>query len=332
MSEPTNVYQSAVGLFTKLLIMQLLSVATVTWVVNPMHLYPWRLVPAILVDDHTRKLNLLESPQQRPRLLVLGSSRVQLLEPAYLKQRTGLPAFNLGVANGQPEDALCLFRYATETRRLPIEEVILGVDVDAFTHTVPVNSNLRREPRLRRYLPPEFRPPWTTALEDLTKALTRDHLLLSIRTLRAERRISHKKLDPDGLVHSVEETRPPNLDFEMDLERQRFQEYSSLSPARLCCLEEIARRCHQRRIRLVVFLTSVHDYFVRNLAATYWPRHRDLVSCLSEMAGREGFTFMDCSRPESYGGDPNGFFRDASHVTVANARRIIDRITQRALQ
>src|SRR5437870_13106622 len=117
-------YRSALGVFALVLGLQLGPVAAFNWFVNPFQRYPTRLVGPVVADDHRTKLRLLQ--RQRPELLVLGSSRVQKLEPAYLQLRTGLRVFNLGVANGLPEDDLCFFRYATEGLRLPIRSVILG--------------------------------------------------------------------------------------------------------------------------------------------------------------------------------------------------------------
>src|SRR5437868_6833021 len=101
-----------VWFFLGALLIQLAVVATFNIVVNPYRLYRSQWVPPVIQDDYTAKMELLRHCQ--PRLLVLGSSRVRKLEPAYLQRCTGLPAFNMGVASSLPEDWICLFRYATE--------------------------------------------------------------------------------------------------------------------------------------------------------------------------------------------------------------------------
>jgi hypothetical protein len=300
-------------------------IALINFLVNPFRLYPCRLVAPAAVDDHTTKLELLRC--RRPQLLVLGSSRVLKLEPAYLERRTGLRAFNLGVASGQAEDSLCLLRYATEGLRLPVRWVVLGVDVDSFTPTAPVNPQLRKNPCLRAFLPPELRPGWTAPIGDLLEALTLDQLTMSIRALwpRSGRRLG--RFDADGLLHNAAEKRPLDLSLDMRPYMRRFGNYSYLSPARLGYLDEIARLCRRRRIRLSVFLTTVHAQYARSVAATYWPRYRELVPLMERKAPKEGFTFTDCSQVEKYGGDPNDFY-DCSHVKCGNSRRIIDHVIQ----
>src|SRR5713226_9571413 len=224
-------HRRALHSFAIALALQLSAIALINFLVNPFRLYPTHLVAPATVDDHTTKLELLRS--QRPQLLVLGSSRVLKLEPAYLERRTGLRAFNLGVASGQPEDSLCLFRYATERLRLPVRRVVLGVDVDSFTPTAPVNPQLRKDPRLRGFLPPELRPRWTAPIGDLLEALTLEQLTLSIRALRPRsvRRLGW--FDADGLLHNAAEQRPLDLSLDMRPCMRRFGNYPYLSPARL---------------------------------------------------------------------------------------------------
>jgi hypothetical protein len=311
--------------FLGALLVQLAVVATFNILVNPYRLYHSRWVPPVIQDDYTAKMELLQRCQ--PRLLVLGSSRVRKLEPAYLQRRTGLPAFNMGVASSLPEDWICLFRYATEGRGRDVKWVVLGVDVDSFHPTAPVNPPLLKNPGLRVYLPPALRPGWSMTLADLAQALTLEQSEMSIRALWPHPRRSREWFDPDGLVHVDGEDRPLDLSQDMRPCMQRFQDYPHLSPARLGYLDELARRCRTRGIRLSVFLTTVHDQYARAVAATYEPRYRELVPRLREMAARDQFRFVDCSRVWRYGGDPNDFY-DSSHIKSGNARRIIDHVIQ----
>ncbi len=318
-------YAAALRLFARVLALQLLAVALFNFLVNPFRRYPTHLVPAIITDDHSAKLELLRS--QRPHLLVLGSSRVLKLEPAYLERRTGLPAFNLGVSNGLPEDALCLLRYATEGLGLPIEQVILGVDVDTFHPTAPVNPPLLTDIRLRRYLPADLRPGAGELLADLSQALTLDQLKASLRALGPRPPRQATWFGPDGFLHDERDDLPldPNLDLRLCM--ARFSDFPRLSTARLGYLDELARLCRRRGIRLTLFLTCLHDSYIHAVAATYEPRYRELVPLLRHRAASGWFAFYDCSRVADYGGDPDDFL-DLSHVKVGNARRIIDHVLQ----
>jgi hypothetical protein len=322
---PSVKYRPALRLFGRVLALQLLVVAAINFLVNPFRLYPTHLEPPLITDDHTTKLELLRD--RRPRLLVLGSSRVMKLEPAYLERKTGLPAFNLGVASGQMEDSLCLFRYATERLGLRPEWILLGVDVDSFHPTAPVNPQLLKDPRLRRCLPPELRPSWTTALYDLTQLLTLDQLKASCRALGPRPAQGETSYDPDGLMHHVREREPLDLGRDMRPCMQRYVDFPHLSPSRLRYLDELARLCRRRGIRLTVFLTTVHEQYRRSVAASYLPRYGELAPLLRRKAAAEGFRFFDASRVEFYGGDPNDFY-DSSHINAGNARRIINHVVQ----
>lgn len=52
-------------------------------------------------------------------------------------------------------------------------------------------------------------------------------------------------------------------------------------------------------------------------------RHERFVAYLSSLRGRYAFEFVDLTRVESFGGDPDDFC-DGVHIKEANARRIID--------
>jgi len=315
----------AIWFFLGALLIQLAAVAGFNIAVNPYRLYSSQWVPPVIEDDYTAKLELLCHCQ--PRLLVLGSSRVRKLEPSYLQQRTGLPAFNLGVASSLPEDWICLFRYATEGLGRDVQWVVLGVDVDSFHPTAPVNPLLLKNPRLRGYLPSELRPGWSMKLADLAQALTLEQTVVSVHALQPPPRNAREWFDPDGLVHVAHEDRPLDLSQDMSPCMQRFGDFPYLSPARLGYVDELARRCQARGIRLSVFLTTVHDMYARAVKTTYGPRYCELAPRLRQMAARDRFRFVDCSRVWRYGGDPNDFY-DISHIKSGNARRIIDYVVQ----
>jgi hypothetical protein len=61
--------------------------------------------------DRNYKCDLLEALDDAPRLVVLGGSRAQRFEPSYIRELTGLSAFNFAAQNNRPEDAYAISRY-----------------------------------------------------------------------------------------------------------------------------------------------------------------------------------------------------------------------------
>ena len=88
----------------------LLAVAAFTALIDPYGGLGTGIFPTELTVDATVKADLADRLQSAPGVLVLGSSRSLKVDPAYLAQRSGTPAFNAGVRGGTPVDAYAMAR------------------------------------------------------------------------------------------------------------------------------------------------------------------------------------------------------------------------------
>lgn len=70
--------------------------ATPTWKLTKYYSRGW---------DRSYKLDLAEEMPKVPRVVVFGGSRGLRMDPATIKRKTGLTAFNFAFHNGRPEDA-----------------------------------------------------------------------------------------------------------------------------------------------------------------------------------------------------------------------------------
>ena len=109
------------------------------------------------IDDVSVKADMIAGLATPPQLVILGGSRGLRIEPAYLKQKTGLETFHAGVPNERSEEAWAL----TPLRPRPVPGRAAALPV-ADPRQVPARLAARHsqprprpaaQPLLRRRLP-----------------------------------------------------------------------------------------------------------------------------------------------------------------------------------
>ena len=110
-----------------------------------------RLIPGLREKRFT-KTALLKQAMPKPELLILGSSRVRSMDPAYALSLFKVPAYNFGVDGANPSDWYAAARYAVDGLHDPIHIIILGVDTGSFSESINYVYSPAYVPELRRYL------------------------------------------------------------------------------------------------------------------------------------------------------------------------------------
>ena len=334
----TNAARSFVVCFGALAAGALAAVLALNVLVDPTEDWATGLVPSFAYSPRLRKVELLSAwSGPPPRLVVLGSSRAMKLEPAVLAQKTGLPAFNAAVNAAMLEDDLALMAWMLDDRRLPLDTVVLALDVEAFHGAAPINRQLLASPHLVRHLGLALPERVRATVERLGEALTGARLGLSLKTLWYAWRGKIEPsatFSPDGVVHYPAWERAlaagtfepaPILARTIDEYRERFRDYVRLDPRRVAWLGALYDLAASRGVRVIAYLTPLHPQAVEVLSReTAYARLHDEVRDLAARTAREhGLTFLDLSDLSSFGGSAELFF-DAAHMREENARRLLD--------
>lgn len=119
------------------------------YIVDPYSVTEYNLlgIPTKLVsDDRTEKIVKIENAQKFDNVL-LGSSRVYLINPFVLTKYAGGVSYNLGVGTAQVEDFLGFLLFLDKLGKFP-KTIVLGVDFYSFNENIETNKYFIRNKKL----------------------------------------------------------------------------------------------------------------------------------------------------------------------------------------
>ena len=308
----------------------LLAIAAMNFLVNPMGLYPPRLLPPVTWNMRAIKPELLRKAVPKPQALILGSSRSMQIPSMEVQKRTGLPTFNAAVESAMAEDDYAMLRYAVERAGIIPKLIILGVDVEAFHNRLPIEDSALETDAFRGFLPSSGFSPWKKFYKLFVVQQTR----LSLRSLRVQltgHGPQRDFFDPDGYLHYGEyekERATGHYDLDTKIQREiaqyvaRTAGYTAISPQRRQYLEKLLQYCHDRDILVVMWVTPLGPRLLETIGPRgYDQREREVLAMLHELGSKYGDPVYDFSAVDKFGGDPNGFW-DGAHMTEANNARV----------
>lgn len=329
--------------FLLILVAVLTATAAMNVVVNPFAQYPFRCLSPVVQMSRVDKLRLLSELPSPPSGIILGSSRVLKLEPAYLQDKTGLSFFNAGVNYAVPTDHLAWYRHYLATYGNAPRMVVLGLDISSFSPSVATDARLISNPTLSRHVRSDMTvhdrcARWT---ELLSWQQTRE----SLRSLKhhflrqadvTSPPLPVEKYQHDGQIVYLQREREiaaGTYDFAGPLEfnkheyETRYRQFDQLSETRLNEFRQLARECTAHGTQLISFITPMHPSLLQHLSARsrLTARRSELVRCLQAYADELGFTLVDLTELESFGADPR-MFVDGIHPLEPNTRKLIDKI------
>jgi len=327
----------AAAWFVASLLVSLSVVATVNFLVDPYDLYPPDLLQPITFASHREAAVMLPDVSPPPRALVLGTSKVGTLDPAYLQARLGLPAFNANLNAATTETLLAYYRYALDVLPQPPELMIVGLDVRSFSNAVGIDEQLINTRQLARQVPEviglrERAPVWL-------RLLNQYQLEGSIQSLRMAATDSY----PEPLFHFEADGRrvwrdagtlaadPESLEASVTtLARElaaQYRNFDELSPLRKEAFEQLAELAESVGTELLVFITPTNSRLRAELVEqpNFAARGEELSAFVTDVA-RGRFTFVDLSLPDPSW--PADDWLDALHHGAATGRTIIDRLLQ----
>ena len=314
----------------------LLAVATFTALIDPYGGLGTGIFPTELTVDATVKADLADPLQSAPGVLVLGSSRSLKVDPAYLAQRSGQPAFNAGVRGGTPVDAYAMARYLHDRFRSSHPHYLWFLDVEAFRSNT-IDTNLLNDSRLGGYFPLSERLrarghaiwpllSWTGAGDALH--VVRSELDGSAPSAATARKAAAKGFRADG-YRDVEEIHDWGFEFKKYKSFYANGGYPRLQSLPVEYLQKTLALMNSWGAAPVIVITPIHPKLHRILAPIGWTdRHRDLLVLLSRLHRTYRFELVDESFISSWGGVPRDF-SDGVHLLPSNMRRLTDAVLAR---
>jgi hypothetical protein len=266
--------------------------------------------------DRSFKADVYEEMSKVPRVLVFGGSRGLRMDPATIKQQTGLTAFNFAFHNGRPEDAWAVTDWVLDTHPDKPPTVIWCVQATTLAD-VPMNPGLIVDERLAQAFP-----------RSLIKAKKRWALRQPERNILSGRRFGR-----DGMLwwnsydwkrqHGLTLTKSMNdyLDADM-LAKAGNGKIPGNTRAKKYFVRTI-RLLNAHKIKPLIVIMPYHPRALSAFLSVGWGvKQQWLRAYLSKLQDHLNFRVINAVNIKTFGGDPNGFY-DGAHLTAANSRRLI---------
>jgi len=299
-------------------------------IVDPYGFFGLRLVEPLVLTNRSEKLASFRAMTPPPQAVILGSSRVFLMDPDRIEKITGLKTFNASVSFGRPEDHLAMTRYIVEELGIDLKLIIVGVNVGELNHD-PIDPQTITNLDLNRYLPISKKEQVITVLKVLKERfnarMVRDIFVALFFRARGypEEMVTFL---PNG-VQQVDRNAPPNVErtkISVPAALQLFAGENELSDSRKKFLAELISFAENQGIKIRVIILPIAPVAIKELEES--TKYSDLRLSLLEfmMEQREShqnLRFFDATNLQTYKGDPLGF-NDATHPSSVNIDRITD--------
>jgi hypothetical protein len=314
----------------------MLAVAAFTALIDPYGGLGTGLFPTELTVDVSVKADLADRLQRPPGVLVLGSSRSLKVNPAYLRRRSGLPAFNAGVRGGTPVEAYAMTRYLHDRFPSAHPHYLWMLDVEAFRSNT-IDTNLLNDSRMSGYFPLSERLKarghalwpllsWNGARDALH--VVRSEIDGSAPSAATARKVASKGFRADG-YHYIKEPHDWKFEFKKYQSFYANGAYPSLQSLPVEYLKRTLALMNSWGAAPVIVITPIHPKLQKILAPMGWTdRHRDLLNLLNTLHRSYRFELVDESFDSSWNGVPSDF-ADGIHLEPSNMRRLTDAVLAR---
>ena len=288
------------------------------------------------VDDAVRR-------GREPGVMIMGSSRVMQIQPAYVEGMTKLPTFNYGVSAAGPIDFLAQLRYLIGRNYAP-KMIVIGLDESAFSDVtskyelqsaghwglfkeLPFPENLNIAGRVLSNVTPDTtwaslnvlaHPPQrpNKSIKRAGSLLLEDgYIIYRDRVLAAE----------SGTYDREQAIRKSARKWTKAMTGDEA-EASSLEPQprRVELFRQFLELAHTHHIEVKAMYLPLHPEFERIGITPKMQEARDrLNGILRDLCQQYGATYRDFRKLDSFGADPKEFW-DGAHLTPENMRRMVN--------
>jgi hypothetical protein len=292
--------------------------------INPYGYYPPRVLPPLTWSSRETKVALVERHADADALII-GSSRSMYVSPHQLGELLHHRFLNVAVDSATVEDWFAMYAFAHDRVGLPLREIVLGVDLEAFRNHGTPDGRLLGQSELRAQLSLDLRLRWL--LNQSEQLLSLEQTLdstRSVRTRNSRPAPTYYFDENDGFQHLLErKPLDPSHDAQLAAYEARFDGFTNVDAHRAEMFEDMLHRAEAAGIRVRGFVTPLHPALIARLRTTRdFDRLRELViRYLPEIQKRlSNFTVVDFTDIASFGGDPEGFI-DVAHADEKNLER-----------
>jgi hypothetical protein len=271
--------------------------------------------------DRNYKLGLVEALDEPPELVFMGGSRAQRFEPSYIRELTGLSAFNFAVQNSRPEDAYAmsetLFAMAPDVKL----RLFYAVQVTTFNDGV-MHPGILYDERFSRWFPDDFvaeqkatlGTPKPDGIPENNRYSPRGCLLYNSYDQRLERGRTQERALETYLERLVPKAAAPPP------EQSRSRAY----------FEKLLRLYNDHGVTPAIVLMPQHPVALAAFREVGWQERNDaLLAYLHGLEDEYDLRVLDYTEIESFGGKAR-YFYDGSHVTKENARLLLEQAVRDA--
>lgn len=252
----------------------IVGVGTVNYIVDPFSITQKNLlnIPVKLVSDDRSEKVVAINTMNRIDNILLGSSRVYLINPLILGRYAGGVTYNLGVGTAQAEDFLGFLLYLQKINKFP-KVIVLGLDFYSFNDAIETNKYFIRNKTIN------FLNQDVDNVDDIGDFVSLDTTRASVRTLKTFLGVRHEKprFDKNGAAHDASEIFGffPEQDESVDIYARDQQRkateflknppYEHVSEKRLDYLRQIVSLCEQHGSELKVFITPLYSQLLDDI-------------------------------------------------------------------
>lgn len=271
--------------------------------------------------DRTLKCDLLDRLNRPPELVVLGGSRAMRFEPSYVRQLTGLSAFNFAVRNNRPEDAWAIWNYVVSRAPGVKLRVLYALQTTALGDT-NLHSALLDDQRFSQWFSPELVRSQKAQngdaeeadIPDVNRYTARGYLLYNGYDQRLAQGVSQRwtlRNYIDRLLPGI--SRPK-------ANQGRSRRY----------FRKLLELCNDHDVIPGIVIMPYHPMVLKAFRAAGWQaQHDDLLGYLHGLQMTYDFRILDYTDIESFAGVAR-FFYDGAHLMGENSRRLLEQAVKDA--
>ena len=266
--------------------------------------------------DRSFKSDLIQEMPEVPRVVVFGGSRGLRMDPATIKLRTGLSAFNSAFHNGHPEDAWAVTDWLIDSHPDQPPAVIWCVQ-SATLMECPMAPGLILDKRLSQAFPP---------------ALIDAKMDYALRQPKYDV-LEGRRFGFDGMLwwNRYDQRRKEGLTLQQSL--TRYLDADMLAKAgngkvphntrAMAYFERTLGLLNANHIKPLIVIMPYQPRVLKVFLGLGWGvKERWLRRYLSGLQDHYDFKVLDCLRISTFGGSPDGFY-DGAHLTAGNSRRLL---------
>lgn len=313
-------------------------IALWNFLVNPFGIYPVHILPTITFSIYEQKVYLLSNLDPPPRSLILGSSRVQCIDPDVVEEITGRRSFNWALWEARTEITYASLRMALEEFHLPIDLVIVGMEPEMFHLTGPVHSQARISDSYMKFFSDE--PGIKIILEKARRLFsygqTHASLLSVFQFFRGNEDFNQGdwrvdgfkpfEIDLDNVPEEMLEEWELAIDAGIDFYLENYwkpDEFTDISDDRKEYFRMFLDYCVENEIQVYAFMPPQHpDMLQRIFNLGGEPLFTETREFVESEVLESGGVYRDFMYLDSFGGDER-YFRDEIHMIPQNGERMV---------